>query len=301
MQAYKKKVVFSQPWGGLGDNLANTNLPRLFKDKNILFYISYLNYSRNKEIHNLCWSNNPFVKKRKKAYPTIGFKLLEESGYRIFDKKYNAIQNANALHGFNPGEGYPELFLNNAMKENYTSKFEVLIDTNAFSIKNNSDYHYDQKSFEQKINFFSSKKSYNIIYPNIYTNSKLTKYDLKISSLNQLINTLVNTNKFVCLNSGSHVLAATLQYLTGYPKQIISFNYPGHREVQIVNNKVAQKDGLYYFDNVVYDEIKIIKNQSTIDLPKTDVQINSKIRKNINFHRKILYYEKKIKTKIFKN
>ena len=37
------KVYFGQPWGGLGDNLQFTTLPRLFSEKGVDFFVSQHN------------------------------------------------------------------------------------------------------------------------------------------------------------------------------------------------------------------------------------------------------------------
>ena len=40
------KVYFGQPWGGLGDNLQFTTLPRLFSEKGVDFFVSQHNTYR---------------------------------------------------------------------------------------------------------------------------------------------------------------------------------------------------------------------------------------------------------------
>ena len=66
----KNKVIFGQPWGGLGDNLAYSNLPQLYSQAGKEFYISRFNYVRNKEIYDLVWKRNPFVNKKVFYLPT---------------------------------------------------------------------------------------------------------------------------------------------------------------------------------------------------------------------------------------
>ena len=65
-----KNVVFSQPWGGLGDNIQYSNLPRLYSSIGKDFYISRFNFVRSKELEELCWSSNEYVKSRKKIFKT---------------------------------------------------------------------------------------------------------------------------------------------------------------------------------------------------------------------------------------
>lgn len=55
-------IVISQPWGGLGDNLQFSSLPKFFSNYDIDVYISEDNSYRNEEIKKLVWDHNPFVK-----------------------------------------------------------------------------------------------------------------------------------------------------------------------------------------------------------------------------------------------
>ncbi len=295
MKENLKKVVFSQPWGGLGDNLCSTNLPRLYNEINCKFYISYLNYSRNKDIHDICWNNNEFVLKSKKFYPNIGFKKLEEKGYKIFDDKYNVVQNVNVTHGFAPGEGYPEINIQKYVEYLNIKNYDTVIDTKAYSIYSDTDYRYSSKSLNEKINYYRTKDSFDLIYPHLYQKQFLENDVLEVSNLSDLINILLNTKNFICLNSGSHVLAATLNYFTGFPKNIYSFNNVRHFDAIIKNNSILNKQGLFYFENVNYENIEIIENKSKRREYDNQVKIDKTMRKNINIHRRLFYYEKRIK------
>lgn len=290
-----KKAVFSQPWGGLGDNLACTNLPRLFSELGINFYISYMNYSRNKDIYNLCWRNNKNVKRFKKIIPNIGFKTFEESGYKVFKETYNSVQNTNVAHGFEPGFGYPEIHLDKGYKNTDAKNFNHVVDIQAYSVFNDSDYEYNKTSFHEKINYYTQKSSYSLSYPNLYKSQDNIENKLEIKDLNDLVSILLKTNTFVCLNSGSHVLASTLKNMTGYPKKIISFNNLKDFDVEIKKNKILNKKGSYYFDNVDYDKIIIDEKSAQKTNYEESQNITQAMRRSINQHRKIFYYQKKIK------
>jgi len=56
-----KKIIISQPWGGLGDNLQYSTLPELFSKKGYDVYISNNNKVRNNEIFDLIWKMNPYI------------------------------------------------------------------------------------------------------------------------------------------------------------------------------------------------------------------------------------------------
>ena len=67
---------------------------------------------------------------------------------------------------------------------------------------------------------------------------------LEVNSLEESLAVLSKTDTFICLNSGSHTLAAGLKNIIGRPNNIISF-YPGAKDI---NNP----DGRYMFQNVEY-------------------------------------------------
>ena len=56
------KIIISQPWGGLGDNLQYSTLPELFHNKGYEVFISINNKVRNPEIYDLVWRKNPYIK-----------------------------------------------------------------------------------------------------------------------------------------------------------------------------------------------------------------------------------------------
>jgi len=222
------------------------------------FFISFLNYSRNSEIYDIAWNRNKNVEKRKKLFPNVGYKILMEHKFRILDEKFNNIQNINKLHGFKPGEGLPEVSLSSNDQRLSTKKYDIVLDLNAHSLFENTNKRYEKSSFDNMIKNFSSQNTIELVYPNLYTGKLInSKNKLKeIKNLDTLIEVILNTNLFVCLNSGSHVLASGIKNLTGYPKKIISFNN-FHDEVEINGGKIENKKGKFYFDNVHYEYIDI--------------------------------------------
>ena len=82
----------------------------------------------------------------------------------------------------------------------------------------------------------------------------MNKNTIEINSIDSLVETLSNTDIFICLNSGSHVLASTLKKLIGSPKKIISY-YPDFSSDKFLI-------GNYVFDNVEYKDIKAIENKN---------------------------------------
>ena len=264
------RVIFSQPWGGLGDNLSFSNLPRLYNEVGSRFHLSVINNCRSDAIEEICWDSNKFVKKSKKIVPNIGYKTMIENDFKLSNKKYNIIQNINTLHGFYAGSGYPEVNLKNFQKLGI-AKYELILDLNASSLFSETKNSYNIESLTEVIGEFQSKDALDIIYPNIYS-SKIpisNNSNLEIQSLDHLIEILLLTNVFVCFNSGSHVLASAVKKLTGRPNNIVSFNSVDDGHFLIKNGSIEEKFGSYYFDNVNYLKIKTEKAPSNDEFKNT--------------------------------
>jgi hypothetical protein len=273
-----KRAIFSQPWGGLGDNLAFSNLPRLYNEQGFKFYVSFLNYSRNNEISNIVWNNNPYVENFKLLLPNIGYQKVHESGYVPLSDDFNVVQNINKIHGFEPGDGYSELYLSEIDKKLTKKKRSLLVDFNAFSTFDQGIY---QVNFmENIINEYNAKDAEFLGFPQLYEKNILPecKTVVNIKGMEMLISMLINTDTFVCLNSGSHSLAAALKNKYSYPKKIICY-YP-------TKNKKA---GDYIYNNVEYKDVGGIKN---LDYEgNTKLNINKEMKKSIKIHKQLIYYK----------
>jgi len=66
------KIIISQPWGGLGDNLQFSTLPKLYAELGCDVYISKMNTYRNPEIYDLVWKLNPYIKGETDEPPNAG-------------------------------------------------------------------------------------------------------------------------------------------------------------------------------------------------------------------------------------
>ena len=100
------KVYFGQPWGGLGDNLQFTTLPKLFSEKGVDFFISKHNTYRNPEIYEFCWGKNPYVKGIVNNIANIGSCAPDLQKGRTD----NIVSAAEIRHGFSGSGRYPEIY-----------------------------------------------------------------------------------------------------------------------------------------------------------------------------------------------
>ena len=292
MQPYE---VLSQPWGGLGDSLLYTNLPRLYSEQQIDVYLSKVNYSRNQDIEDLCWLSNKYLRKSKKLIPTIGYKVALLNNFKVENEDFNAIQNANHIHNFEAGDGFPEIFIDKN-KYQTSSKHSLVLDLGGNSLfsKEAGGAVYNFTSFNNVISEFSNSKTLELTYPNLYSNQLFNSIhtEKKINNIPQLIDLLTNTDVFVCLNSGSHVLAASLNNLTGYPKKIISFNSVSDPNKIIRNGNILNKNGRYYFDNVYYQKIDVENN---LNVKTFNQHPLNRMKKYIYIHKLILQPQKTLK------
>lgn len=262
----QNKIFLAQPWGGLGDQLAYSNLPRLYAEQGYEFNLSFMNHSRNKEITKYVWKNNKFVKRINSIH-------IPNAGYMMFNKKivdgtkYNAVQTINVLHGFKAGEGYPEINIENVLRNN--AYYENIVDLNAISLFHTQPRKYDPNYLSNLKRELNNNGFINLKFPNIYNLTKSIDNDLEINSLEILISTLLNTENFHCLNSGSHSLAATLKYQFGSPKNIICYRADYDKEI---------KDLGYRYKNIEYRYIPTIVNE------------NYKYSKKTLFYQRLLNY-----------
>ena len=241
-----KKAIFAQPWGGLGDNLQFSNLPKLYNNQGFQFKISYFNHERNTNIYDFCWKSNPYYSGKTISKPNIGWnKWIDNYSQVLENKDLNAVQVMNVCHGFEPGDGYPSIYLDG----NYKSRpidSEFITDLNAISSiptengwKNVYDYikNYEftslnyptVKDLKNNLDYFDSNKS------------------IDVYSISETIDILSRTETFICLYSGSQTLAAALKNKIGRPNNIISF-IPSPQ-------KITQLEGRFMFDNTEYQTI----------------------------------------------
>tara|TARA_B100001093_G_C26859867_1_gene1029469 strand:+ start:2674 stop:3480 length:807 start_codon:yes stop_codon:yes gene_type:complete len=242
----RNTVVLAQPWGGLGDNLQYSNLPKLYNNQNYDFKISYFNFERNKNIYNFCWKLNPYSSGKTIMKPNIGWnKWIDNYKAVLKNRELNAIQVINVCHGFEAGDGYPSIYLDN----NYNLRpidFKFVADFNAISSipsENGWNYIFDQiKNYKYTSLQFPTVKD-------LKNNSDFfeSKENINVNSIFDTIDILSRTDTFICLYSGSQTLAAALRKKIGRPNKIISF---------IPNPEQIEKyDGRFMFDNVDYETI----------------------------------------------
>ncbi|MBU3668625.1 MAG: glycosyltransferase family 2 protein [Candidatus Taylorbacteria bacterium] len=209
----KKKIVLDIAFGGLGDWLAFTGLPRLLHDKyGIEFYISQqsLTRIRNKDIFKLCFEMNPYFKGIVDTDDIFSFKIFardytiknfitDQSGVsvtEILEKQFNV-----------DGKGVPEIYY--APKTLDAYKNIILVDKNYISgIK--LGWIYDEKTFDKEIAACTSQ------------GLRVEYVDPKKQDLFTYIDMIYSSHNFITVLSGGAALCACLDkpFVAILPKNI---------------------------------------------------------------------------------
>lgn len=125
-----KRIVISQMFGGLGDNLAYSTLPELYSNNGYDVYISNNNVVRNKEIYDLVWGTNPFIKgKCNDDEGTLIGSNTDENWPK--DSNIYFMNRIEIGHGFEPTNLFPKVYYNPKMLDEY--KNAIIIDITGVS------------------------------------------------------------------------------------------------------------------------------------------------------------------------
>lgn len=241
------EVFFAQPWGGLGDNLQFTTLPRLYFERGDEFYISSHNTYRNPEIYKFCWENNPYVKGISENYPNIG-SCVPDLQNGTTD---NIVSSAEIRHGFSGDGRYPEIYYQPNLLEEYKNK--TIVDLSAHTLlKNDVGEFYDADKLFSLVESSVPSDSLFVTFKNVNSLSlsggfSFEDNQLEIESIFQYADIIHSAKSYFCLYSGGNSMAAAIKHNSGSE---VNLNCFLHGTIQ------EHKDrGFFIFDNVKYIEV----------------------------------------------
>tara|TARA_B100000212_G_C27298629_1_gene500525 strand:+ start:297 stop:1031 length:735 start_codon:yes stop_codon:yes gene_type:complete len=241
------KVFFAQPWGGLGDNLQYTTLPKLFSEKGIDFFLSQSNTYRNSEIYDFCWAKNPYVKGTSNHVANIGA-CAPDNPKGVAD---NVVSAAEMRHGFSGFGRYPEIYYDAKTLSQYKDK--TIVDLSAHTLlKNHVGEFYDaDKLFslvEEHIpsdSLFVSLKNVNNL--SLSGGFSFEENELEVENIFDYANIINSAKSYFCLYSGGNSMAAAVK---NKEQSDVEINCFLHGTVQ------EHKDREFFiFDNVNYIEV----------------------------------------------
>ena len=249
-----KRIIISQPWGGLGDNLAYSTLPELFNKKGYEVYISIYNKVRNSEISDLVWRRNPFVKGLISEVPNAG--ECRNKFWPTDEKTEFMIHRIEISHGLGRNNFYPKIYY----KANYFTEYnnDIIIDLSGSSAV------YGFEKYKEFIDYFvpiiintDNKKIKIITFKNLiisdvfdkvynYLKSIIINIEyLVIETLIQYCDILNSCDKVIIVNSGINSLVAAIKQDKLKP------------DVLCYNPWTQERKGFYFYKNIEYFHSKI--------------------------------------------
>ena len=274
----KEKIIYVSN-GGLGDNLSFSTLPEEFSKQNKEKTFVHLDSKfRNKEIYDLVWRCNPFVKGKSQKKANAGSSLLNLINY---PKNFNVIQNVEFFHNLNVKNKYPKVYYKPKKIKNLKKVF--LVDISGISIsytkkeictiqkiierlkkkyKNNTFLNVQFKNkitSEKKLSFIDKVKF--VIKINFMPNSILSfghqdkhnYYKQKLDG-NILVNSIFDYCDFMYSCSGMITLHHGQSHLSAAIKNQYSLSLKSFCIVQkgIYNFHKSGNHGCFLFDNINY-------------------------------------------------
>ena len=240
------KIIFGQPWGGLGDNLQFTTLPKLFSERGYEFYVSKHNAYRNSEIYKFCWENNPYVKGIVDDAPNIGA-CAPDIPRGTSD---NVVSAAEIRHGFSGKGRYPEIYYSPTFLEEFKDKVIVDLSAHTLLYKGINEI-YNGESLLNKIKENVPDDALCVTFSNLDTLSIYEEFPFKdnrlvVQNIFQYADIIHSVRKYFCLYSGGNSMSSGIKY---------KFNSNVDLQCFLPGTVQEHKDKAFFvFDNVHYIE-----------------------------------------------
>lgn len=208
----ERQVILAQPFGGLGDNLSYSTLPELYKKSGTeKFYISSDNKYRNDEIYDLVWKSNPYVDGIIDKEHTVGW-IPDRIPLKTTEGN-NLISCWEESHGFDVIVPLKRPNIYYSCDQVDTADKMTIIDlgcTSGINMYNDVsrlvDYIADNYD---DVYMLRSTKHGDKINNSVGANLKCTY--LEYNNIFQYCDLVRSCKKFVCLFSGSSVIAAAVR------------------------------------------------------------------------------------------
>jgi hypothetical protein len=216
----KQKTLTLDVWGGLGDNLQVSTIPRRFYEKFGYkgVYISNSVPWRNKEIKELVWDLNPYIA----GFTDKKGVNIADAGLIQYDGTTHWIANMEKIYQFTaPFSKTPEIYYDMSSKDNFNVCNKIIVDLTASNENNTMDktnYRKNMKKyFDQlqdkitivRLNNIKTDKTF-IDYTDEIISSKNYEF-IDINNIYEYCQIIKNCKKYICSFSGNHCLAAAIR------------------------------------------------------------------------------------------
>ena len=215
----KKTILNLDVWGGLGDNLQVSTIPRRFFEKFGYngVYISNSTPWRNDEIKKLVWDNNPYIA----GYTDKKAINIADSGLIRYDGITHWIANMEKIYGFDAPYGkVPEIYYSFNDNDTFNVKNKIIVDITSSNENNTMDKLYHRQ--KMKTYFDRLEDQITIVkFNNLKDNKTFTDYTkeiinkpveyIEVNNINDYCEIIRNCKKYICSFSGNHCLAASIR------------------------------------------------------------------------------------------
>lgn len=229
-----RNITIYQPWGGLGDNLAHSLIPRLCFERGDICQLSKHNVCRNQDIYNVVWKQNPYI--RLTGSESVDMKWLDRC--KLFENQgLSHVQVIQRVYGFDTCYEYPEIYYTPRYLPEYDGKH--LTDFNSISVS------YDGCDVWNVIGGGSDtlEVTHSLLDNKRYARPT-TGNTIDINSLEFYCDVLRSCSSIVTLNSGIANLAPVIKNKYNPKLQIYVLTYKKYLKEYGSNG--------YFYSNVKY-------------------------------------------------
>ena len=205
------RIIISQPWGGLGDNLQFSTLPELFHQVGIPTYVSTQNAYRNAEIQELVWKMNPYISGFSDDPPNAG---AIRNAYLPFSNKLAFIERIEAAHDLKPANRFPKVYYEPQQIKGVQDL--ILVDLGSVSVRSS---HKDLTQFLRTISaeYEPDKERYREVrFASVVSpQQKLRFPELQthdVANIFEYCDALYSCKAFLTVHSGAQSLAVALRH-----------------------------------------------------------------------------------------
>ena len=244
MEVMMSDVLIKAYHGGLGDCLQFSTLPEQFsKQQGRDTYVLDESDFRNKEIYDLVWGCNPYIKGVKSGHWNAGdipeIRFTNDNGY------HSCIKNWEELHGLKPTNEYPKIYYEPKKVEGYEDC--ILVDLSSISITYDAEkilklYDAVKKTHEGMVflavEFTNKIKDATIIEPDVTG-------VVEIESIFTYVDLIYSSFGVISLHSGQNHLASAIKNQYNNDLDIYCL-------MDDVEYQRQKKKGIFVFDNVTY-------------------------------------------------
>jgi len=215
----KKIILNLDVWGGLGDNLQMSTIPRRFFEKFGYkgVYISNSIPWRNNEIKNLVWDKNPYIAgfTNKKGINIADNNLIRYDGSTHWIALMEKIFKFEAPYG-----KIPELYYDFNKEDIFNVKNKIIVDITCSNENNTMDKIYHRQNMKKYFDSFKEQLTV-VKFNNLKNDKTFTDYTkeiinkpveyIEINNINEYCEIIRNCKKYICSLSGNHCLAAAIR------------------------------------------------------------------------------------------